>query len=126
MPGGVERRIGTEPRALCASCSNAGSSLAVRHVEIRLDSRNLRGGEVATSAATLPSATRGGGEGEQRAPGTTDAPTAPEPEISNDGLPAAWGPDHPARLALEGRELPARRSRNRDGAPTMRPEDFGL
>ena len=123
MPGGREMRTGAEPRPLCGGCPNR-EARAVRYVEVRLDYRNRHGGEIAASAATLPPVGPDGGEEERRASDTTDVPTTCDPE-PDDGMPAAWGPDHPVRLSLKGREPPARRSRN-GGVSSVRPEDFGL
>lgn len=126
-PDGTRAQVGNPPPELCGTCPDRASSRPrVRHVEVVLDHRNRHGDHArgATSGATLPPAAHNGGEGEHDAQGTTGAPTAPEPE-PDDGLPAAWGPDHPARLALEGRELPPRRRRS-DAGVINRPEDFGL
>jgi hypothetical protein len=96
----------------------------VRHVEVRLNYRNRHGYEVAPSAARTAHSGHEEGPGEHGTPQATDAPTAPEPE-QGDGIPAAWGPDHPARLVLEGRVPPPRR-RHDDAGAINRPEDFGL
>ncbi len=125
MPSGAEERTGAEMRPLCGPCPNR-ESRAVLHVEVRLDYRNRFDGgpEVATSGATLPSVGHDAGPEGHGSPETTGAPTAPEPE---DGLPAAWGPEHPARLAALGLEPPDRpRGRGNDGTIRIDPRDFGL
>lgn len=129
-PDGTRQAAGAPPPPLCGGCPERESSRpTVRHIEVVRDLRNQHGvsAQEATSAATLPSVARDGGEEEPRAPETTDLPTTAATEAPDDGLPAAWGPDHPARLALGGREPPpAKGSRNLAGGPAIRPEDFGL
>lgn len=128
MLDGREERTGAEIRPLCGPCPERESRRRrIRHVEVVLDYRNApRGeaGEAAASAATMPDTATDHVSAEHRTPSTTDADVAPEPE-PGDGLPAAWGPDHPARLALQGREPPPPRRRG-NGGPTVDPADFGL
>jgi len=127
MPSGAEERTGAEMRPLCGPCPNR-ESRAVLHVEVRLDYRNRHGYEQPPSAARMPPVGREAGPEGHRAPATTGTPTAPDDGLV---LPAAFGPDHPARLIAEGREPePPRRAkppgRRSDETPRISPEDFGL
>ena len=102
-PDGNEEAVGEEPPPLCASCPERESGrLRVRWVQVVRDLRNRHGREAAPSRARMAHYGHDDGPEEGGIPQTTAAPTAPEPE-RGDGIPAAWGPDHPARLALEGR-----------------------
>jgi hypothetical protein len=127
LPGGAEERHGTPPPPLCASCPrHEERHWPVRWVEDVKDCRNLHPGEadeVAASAATLRESGTDQGLVGQRTPLTTEWPTA-APE---DGLPARWPADHPARLALEGHEPePPRRRGGEDASIRMDPSEFGL
>lgn len=124
MPGGHEVRTGAEPRPLCEGCPNS-EARAVRHVDVRLDYRNRHGYEIAPSAASIAHSGPDEGPGEHGAPKATDVPTASEPE-QGAGLPVSWPPDHPARLALEGREPPPPRRRHGDAGAINKLEEFGL
>jgi hypothetical protein len=102
-PDGTEEAVGEGPPPLCAGCPERESGrLRVRWVQVVRDLRNRHGREAAPSAARIAHNGHDDGPEEHGTPLTTAAPTAPEPE-RGDGIPAAWGPDHPARLALEGR-----------------------
>lgn len=127
LPGGTEQAVGAPPPPLCSSCPTwEASRRPIRWVEVVRDLRNRHGGhEGAMSAATLPSVAPALASEGYGSPQSADGPTPPEPE-EGDGLPAAWPADHPARLALEEREPPARRSRNPAAGSSISPEDFGL
>ena len=115
---GTEEAVGEAPPPLCEGCPERESSRScIRHIEVVLDRRNHHGYERSASAATLPPVGLDEGDEERRrTPQTTDA---------DDGIPAAWGLDHPTRLALEGREPPHPRRRG-DAGVFNSPEDFGL
>jgi hypothetical protein len=123
MPEGSEERTGAEPRPLCGGCPNR-EARAVRHVEVRLDHRGRYGHEQPASATRTAHNGHDRGPEGHGTPQATDAPTAPPEPEPEDGLPASWPADHPARLALEGREPPPRRRRSDSGAINS-PEDFG-
>ena len=124
MPDGGEVRTGAEPLALCGGCPTREERRPpIRHVEVRLR-HGSHGGEIAARTAHNGHDEEPEGYG---SPQATDVPTAPVAEAPDDGMPAAWGPDHPARLALEGREPPpAWGSRNPPGGPSIKPGDFSL
>ena len=104
-PDGTEERIGARPRPPCDGCPER-ESRRVRHVEVVLDRRNRHGdrAQQAVSAATVPPVGPDGTEEEHGSPETADAPMAPESK--GNILPAAWGSEHPARLAAPGLESP--------------------
>lgn len=123
---GTEEAVGEAPPPLCSDCPERESIRPrIRHIEVVLDRRNRHGRKIAPSAARIAHNAHDRGPGEPGTPQATDAPTAPE-LVQGDDIPAAWGPDHPARLALEGREPPPRRRPGGDGTIRMDPSDFGV
>jgi len=129
LPGGREEIIGEAPPPLCEVCPEREErNRPVRWVEVVRDLRNRHGGrdhEEATSAATLPAARFDGAREGHGSPGQADAPMAPESK--GNILPAAWGSEHPARLAALGLEPPDRpRGRGDRETPRIDPRDFGL
>ncbi len=122
-----EERLGTPPPPLCATCPEHESSRPrVRWVEVVRDLRNRHGGD-RRSGSSGQNVHLLGDEGEHDTSASTNTPTEPA-----DGLafPPSWPPDHPARLAAQGRKPEPRRAKppggRSDETTRIDPRDFGL